>query len=72
MQRYSSDIHICKYRKCNFHINISYSRRIWFVVLDNSSKHNNNDIIVIFTTGDKSVKGKDMLRDPRVSLCVCR
>jgi PPOX class probable F420-dependent enzyme len=40
---------------------------IWFV-LDNSSKDNNNSII--FTTGNESVKGRDMLRDPRVSLCV--
>jgi PPOX class probable F420-dependent enzyme len=36
-------------------------------VLD-SNKDNNNSII--FTTGNESVKGKDMLRDPRVSLCV--
>jgi PPOX class probable F420-dependent enzyme len=39
---------------------------IWFVL--NSNKDNNNSII--FTTGNESVKGKDMLRDPRVSLCV--
>ena len=39
---------------------------IWFVL--DSNKDNNNSII--FTTGNESVKGKDMLRDPRVSLCV--
>lgn len=35
---------------------------IW-LVLDNSKDNNNNSII--FTTGNESVKGKDMLRDPR-------
>ena len=40
---------------------------IWFV-LDSNKDNNNNSII--FTTGNESVKGKDMLRDPRVSLCV--
>lgn len=40
---------------------------IWFV-LDSNNDNNNNSII--FTTGNESVKGKDMLRDPRVSLCV--
>lgn len=39
---------------------------IWFVL--DSNKDNNNSII--FTTVNESVKGKDMLRDPRVSLCV--
>ena len=39
---------------------------IWFVL--DSNKDNNNSII--FTTGNESVKGKNMLRDPRVSLCV--
>ncbi len=36
---------------------------IWFIL---DSKDNN----IIFMTGDESVKGKDILRDPRVSLCV--
>jgi PPOX class probable F420-dependent enzyme len=40
---------------------------IWFV-LDSSKDNNNNSII--FTTGNESVKGRDMLRDPQVSLCV--
>jgi PPOX class probable F420-dependent enzyme len=37
---------------------------VWFVL---DSKDNNN---IIFTTGNESIKGKDMLRDPRISLCV--
>jgi PPOX class probable F420-dependent enzyme len=41
---------------------------IWFVL--DSSKDNNNNNNIIFTTGNESVKGRDMLRDPRVSLCV--
>lgn len=42
---------------------------IWFV-LDSNKDNNNNNNSIIFTTGNESVKGKDMLRDPRVSLCV--
>lgn len=36
---------------------------IWFMLETKDNK-------IIFTTEDKSIKGKDMLRDPRVSLCV--
>ncbi len=47
---------------------------IWFIVSDKSTisedNNNNKDVTIIFTTGNKSVKGKDMLRDPRVSFCV--
>ncbi len=38
---------------------------IWFVVDKDDSNIN-----VVFTTGQESLKGKHMLRDPRISLCV--
>jgi PPOX class probable F420-dependent enzyme len=38
---------------------------IWFILDGDDSNIN-----VVFTTGQDSLKGKHMLRDPRISLCV--
>jgi nitroimidazol reductase NimA-like FMN-containing flavoprotein (pyridoxamine 5'-phosphate oxidase superfamily) len=39
---------------------------IWFVF----DSKDINDTIIVFTTGKESVEDKDMLRDPRVCLCM--
>ncbi len=39
---------------------------IWFVLNNNHDDH----IYVIFTSGLNSLKARNMLRDPRVGLCV--
>ncbi len=39
---------------------------IWFV-LDNND---NNDTLIVFTTGHDSLKANNMIREPRVCICV--
>lgn len=48
---------------------------VWFIIDDKtktawSDRNDNKDLVLVFTTSEKSVKARQLLGNPRVSVCV--